>query len=192
MNKDKATATPQLVYSARQMFETRLAKYNDPRNLEWDFDDIRDKWERHAFSAFIDLQTVEAERDQLLAEVAELRAEALKGICVYCGYIEQYESLEQKASEEGNAMRVAHIRQCEARPELKLIAFSEQLIDRVDQLEHALRLALSRAQVDRMLELQRQGFTGTIYEAREKGLMPDEYGPALAVLDLPALSSGKE
>jgi len=76
MTKDKATATPQLVHSARQMFETRLAKYNDPHNLEWDFDDIRDKWERHAFSAFVDLQTVEAERDQLLAEVAQLREAA--------------------------------------------------------------------------------------------------------------------
>jgi len=82
------------------------------------------------------------ERDQLLAEVAELRAEALKGICVYCGYIEQYESLEQKASEEGNTMRVAHIRQCEARPELKLVAFSEQLIERVDQLQQAAQAAL--------------------------------------------------
>jgi hypothetical protein len=79
------------------------------------------------------------ERDQLLAEVAELRAEALKGICVYCGYIEQYESLEQKASEEGNAMRVAHIRQCEARPELKLIAYAEELQTVLRAAKDALR-----------------------------------------------------
>jgi hypothetical protein len=79
------------------------------------------------------------ERDALLSEVAQLRAEALKGICVYCGYIEHYESLEQKAGEEGNAMRVVHIRQCEARPEAKLIAFSEQLIDDADRLRKALQ-----------------------------------------------------
>lgn len=110
----------------------------DPRNLEWDFDDITDRWERHAWSAFFDLQSTEAERNALLSEVAQLRVEALKGICVYCGYIEQYESLEQKASDEGNAMRVAHIRQCEARPETKLIAFSERLIGQVAQLREAL------------------------------------------------------
>lgn len=65
----KIAARPQLVYSARQMFETRLVKYNDPHNLEWDFDDITDKWERHAWSAFLDLQSTEAERDTLLNEV---------------------------------------------------------------------------------------------------------------------------
>jgi predicted peroxiredoxin len=64
---------PQLAHTARQMFETRLAKYNDPRNLEWDFDDITDKWERHAWSAFLDLQATEAERDALLSEVAQLK-----------------------------------------------------------------------------------------------------------------------
>jgi hypothetical protein len=79
-----------------------------------------------------------SERNALLSEVATLRTEALKGICVYCGYVEQYESLEQKAGEEGNAMRVGHIRQCEARPEVKLIAFSEQLIDEVARLREAL------------------------------------------------------
>jgi hypothetical protein len=92
------------------------------------------------------------ERDALLSEVAALRAEALKGICVYCGYIEQYESLEQKASEEGNAMRVAHIRQCQARPEAKLIALSEQLIDEVSRLREAL---------------------GSILQCFENGAMPD-------------------
>ena len=79
MSNRQATAKPQLVHSARQMFETRLAKYNGPRNLEWDFDDITDKWERHAFSAFMDLQSTEAERDALLAEVGRLR-EALDDI----------------------------------------------------------------------------------------------------------------
>jgi hypothetical protein len=64
---------PQLVHTARQMFETRLAKYNDPHNLEWDFDDIFDKWERHAWSAFLDLKSTEAERDALLNKIAELK-----------------------------------------------------------------------------------------------------------------------
>lgn len=75
---------PQLAHTVRQMFETRWAKYSDPHNLEWDFDDITDKWERHAWSAFLDLQSTEAERDELLREVAQLR-EALqsiaKGVC---------------------------------------------------------------------------------------------------------------
>lgn len=71
----EAIRKPQLVHTARQMFETRLAKYNDPHNLEWDMDDMTDKWERHAFSAFMDLQATEAERDQLQAEVDALRGE---------------------------------------------------------------------------------------------------------------------
>jgi hypothetical protein len=54
--------------------------------------------------------------------------------------------------------------------------------EQVIRLDHALRLALSRAQVDRMMELQRQGFTGTIYEAWERGLMPEEYRPAWELL----------
>lgn len=60
-------------------------------------------------------------------QLVELRREALKGICVYCGEIQQYGSLEQKSSEEGNQIRVAHIRQCPQRPELKLIAYCEEL-----------------------------------------------------------------
>jgi hypothetical protein len=78
---------------------------------------------------------VEAAKEAVKAHAAdaeqlhELRAEALKGICVYCGEIQQYESLEQKGGEEGNQIRVAHIRQCLQRPELKLIAYCEELQD---------------------------------------------------------------
>jgi hypothetical protein len=63
-------------------------------------------------------------------------SEALKGICVYCGAVEQYESLEQKAGDEGNRMRIAHIRQCAARPELKLIACVEETIAALKQWVH--------------------------------------------------------
>ena len=65
---------PQLVHTARQMFETRLAKYNDPHNLEWDFDDITDKWERHAFSAHGMLRE---EIDEALQEVREVLLDLL-------------------------------------------------------------------------------------------------------------------
>lgn len=67
-----ATHTPQLAHSARQMFETRLAKYNDPRNLEWDFDDITDKWQRHAYSAYLDLVAVESQRDALRSALGSI------------------------------------------------------------------------------------------------------------------------
>jgi hypothetical protein len=65
-------------------------------------------------------------------------------------------------------------------PEGYLVRFSDfaALEAERDALDRALRLALSRAQVDRMLELQRQGFTGTIYEAWDRGFMPEEYKPA--------------
>lgn len=53
----------QLVHSAFEMFLTRIAKYNDPDNEEWDWDDVTDKWERHAFSVFRDLMTVRAARE---------------------------------------------------------------------------------------------------------------------------------
>lgn len=64
----------QLVHTARTMFEARIAKYNDPHNLEWEWDDIADKWQRHAFSAFMDLVQVEQERDALKEEVERLQA----------------------------------------------------------------------------------------------------------------------
>lgn len=60
-------------------------------------------------------------------QLSELRKESLKGICVYCGEIQQYESLEQKSGDEGNQIRITHIRQCPQRPELKLIAYCEEL-----------------------------------------------------------------
>lgn len=64
---------PQLTHSVRQMFETRLAKYNDPRNFEWDMDDVTDKWQRHAYSAYLDLVAVEKERDAALNTCDSLR-----------------------------------------------------------------------------------------------------------------------
>ncbi len=66
----------QLVHTARQMFETRIAKYNDPHNLEWDWDDLAtvDKWQWHAFSAFMDLVAVEKERDALMEVVRDINA----------------------------------------------------------------------------------------------------------------------
>lgn len=54
-------------------------------------------------------------------------AESLKGICVYCGEVQEYESLEQKAGAEGGGIRIAHIRRCEQRPEKMLIAYAEVL-----------------------------------------------------------------
>lgn len=63
----------QLVHTARQMFETRWAKYNDPHNEDWDFDEVIDKWERHAWSAFLDLVAVEKERDALLSTIDTLQ-----------------------------------------------------------------------------------------------------------------------
>jgi hypothetical protein len=104
---------------------------------DWEWADA-EEWERDLANADL-IVTAVNERDALLSEVAKLRAETLKGICVYCGYIEQYESLEQKASEEGNAMRVAHIRQCEARPEAKLIAYAEELQTVLRAAKDALR-----------------------------------------------------
>jgi hypothetical protein len=64
--------------------------------------------------------------------------------------------------------------------------------EQVIRLDHALRLALSRAQVDRMMELQRQGFAGTIYEAWERGLMPEEYRPAWELLQPKAETEGEQ
>src|ERR1043165_6739244 len=52
---------PQAFHTASMMVETRRAKCNTRPNPGWEFDDITDKWERHAFSAFMDLQVAEAE-----------------------------------------------------------------------------------------------------------------------------------
>ena len=76
---------PRLTHSARQMFETRWAKYNDPQNEEWVFDDDMahaNKWERHAWSSYLDLKAAEAEaadqkakQKSLATAVDELKAE---------------------------------------------------------------------------------------------------------------------
>lgn len=63
----------------------------------------------------------------LNALLSELEALSLQGICVYCGAIENYESLEDKAGASGEAKRIAHIRECAQRPEKKLIAYATQL-----------------------------------------------------------------
>jgi Trp operon repressor len=64
------------------MFETRWARYSDPRNLDWEFDvdmNHASKWERHAWSAYLDLVATESERDSLLERVRVLEG-ALKEI----------------------------------------------------------------------------------------------------------------
>ena len=92
-------------------------------------------------------------------QLAELQREALKGICVYCGEIQEYESLEQKSGKEGNRIRVEHIKQCPQRPELKLITYCEELqvvanaalrwlegggeVDTIDHIKDRLRAALN-------------------------------------------------
>jgi hypothetical protein len=57
------------------MFETRWARYGDPRNLDWEFDvdmNHASKWERHTWSAYPDLVATESERDLLLERVRVL------------------------------------------------------------------------------------------------------------------------
>src|SRR5689334_13152824 len=101
MTKDKAVAPCEHNHGTNFNWETK-AVYDNGQMVCWDCNQIYTPEQLpQTYGLLVN------ERAQLLAEVAELHAEALKGICVYCGYIEQYESLEQKASEEGNAMRAA-------------------------------------------------------------------------------------
>lgn len=93
------------------------------------------------FEAWTERRKSPSDAEQLI----ELRRESLKGICVYCGEIQQYESLEQKSGEEGNRIRVEHIKQCPQRPELKLIAYCEELrraaqslLDVIDNADYGL------------------------------------------------------
>lgn len=69
---DAAAPRRQLNHSARVMFETRITKYDDPNNDEWDWDDMTDKWQRHAFSAYRDLVAVEKERDAMCAALKDM------------------------------------------------------------------------------------------------------------------------
>jgi len=55
---DAGTEPRHLVHEARQMILKRWAKYSDPKNLEWNFDEV-DKWERHAINAVLDLEMAE-------------------------------------------------------------------------------------------------------------------------------------
>jgi hypothetical protein len=146
MTKDKATARPWSMAIGTEAEDGLTITIPEIGRClhDWEWADAKE-WDRDLANAEL-IVTAVNEHDQLLAEVARLKEEALKGICVYCGFIEQYESLEQKASEEGNAMRVAHIRQCEARPELKLIKFSEQLIEEVARLREAFQPLYTRVE----------------------------------------------
>lgn len=75
-DSEAVEAKPQLAHTARQMFEARIAKYNDPNNLEWEWEDLAaTRWERHAFSAFLDLQTAEKKVASLLATIDQRDAE---------------------------------------------------------------------------------------------------------------------
>lgn len=58
----------QLVWEARVSILARIAKYNDPHNLDWEWSDAGDKWERHALSAVQDLVAAERLIVQLLLE----------------------------------------------------------------------------------------------------------------------------
>jgi len=76
----KGTARRQLLDNAKESMLARIAKYNDPNNDEYDWDDVRDKWERHALAAVQDLAAVEAERDTARTELeaAQVRVEELE------------------------------------------------------------------------------------------------------------------
>lgn len=63
---------PHLVHEAREAIRRRWAKYSDPKNLEWDFEDA-DQWERHAINAVLDLDQlahVTAAKDRQLERLA--------------------------------------------------------------------------------------------------------------------------
>lgn len=87
-------------------------------------------------------ETLHADEEANVREVIRrLKVEGqefLKGICVYCAEVMRYDSLEQKNGDEGNQMRIRHIKQCAARPELKLIAKVGELIAQRDALYEAL------------------------------------------------------
>lgn len=66
MNKNNLAQTagnqddrPNLVYEARKMLLARWAKYSDPKNLDWDWEDVTNRWERHAINAVLDLERAE-------------------------------------------------------------------------------------------------------------------------------------
>lgn len=50
---------PKLQRQIRVSIEARIAKYYDPKNEEWEWDDA-EKWEKHAMNAVLDLQAAES------------------------------------------------------------------------------------------------------------------------------------
>lgn len=90
-------------------------------------------------------------------QLSELRKESLKGICVYCGEIQQYESMEQKSGDEGNQIRIAHIRQCPQRPELKLIAYCEELQQAASDLAEWLDMLVVALKANQKFEYNEWG-----------------------------------
>lgn len=103
---------PQLVHTTRQMFEARIERYDDPQNLDWDWSEVRDKWERHAFSAFMDLQSVEAEVEKLRAErdnlLKVLETRAARELEMLEGVARENDALREALEKSANAFHNCH------------------------------------------------------------------------------------
>lgn len=67
MTKEKHR--PQLVHEARQSLLARAAKYNDPTNLDWEWKDATNKFERHAINAVLDLEEMRTALRKLIDEL---------------------------------------------------------------------------------------------------------------------------
>ena len=70
---DTIDTRPHLVHEARKAIENRIAKYFDPHNLYYDWDDA-DRWERHAMNAVLDLQKAEARVAELEKALRDISA----------------------------------------------------------------------------------------------------------------------
>jgi hypothetical protein len=60
-----------LVHEAKVALLKRAARYYDPKNLDYDWDDAA-KWERHALNAVLDLAEAERQKEMLLRVMRQI------------------------------------------------------------------------------------------------------------------------
>ncbi len=71
---NETTERPQLVHNARESLLARHAKYEDPNNLGWEWEDAS-KFERRAISAVLDLVASEATVVGLRSQLGQIQSE---------------------------------------------------------------------------------------------------------------------
>lgn len=89
---------------------------------------------------------ISTDNNSIVEWLEQFHVDELRGICVYCGEIQSYDSLEQKSGPEGNKIRLDHILQCSQRPERRLLQRLDNIGTNAERIEEV-AIEISRVMV---------------------------------------------